>query len=50
LQLTDNGRAMYEDLVPKALGYSLRLEAALSKEQRIALDEIFQRLHAAAEK
>jgi DNA-binding MarR family transcriptional regulator len=50
LQLTDNGRAMYEDLVPKALGYSLHLEAALSEEQRIALDEIFQRLHAAAEK
>ncbi len=49
LQLSDGGRTMYESLIPKALAYSKTLEAALTDEQRAVLDEVFERLHIAAE-
>lgn len=49
LQLTGDGRTMYETLIPKALAYSDGLEAALTDEQRAVLDEIFDRLNTAAE-
>ncbi|WP_420410939.1 MarR family winged helix-turn-helix transcriptional regulator [Roseibium sp.] len=49
LQLSTEGRAMYEALIPKALAYSDGLESALTEEQRAVLDQIFERLHVAAE-
>lgn len=49
LKLSTEGRAMYEALIPKALAYSNGLESALTEEQRAVLDQIFERLHAAAE-
>lgn len=48
LQLSSKGRTMYEALIPKALAYSQNLEASLTEDQRVVLDQIFEKLHAAA--
>lgn len=47
LCLSDQGNAMYEEIVPQALAYSKSLEDALTEEQKSVLDEIFDRLHGA---
>jgi DNA-binding MarR family transcriptional regulator len=47
LCLSDQGNAMYEEIVPQALAYSKSLEDALTEEQKSVLDEIFDRLHEA---
>ncbi|PVB63350.1 MarR family winged helix-turn-helix transcriptional regulator [Labrenzia sp. 011] len=48
LKLSPRGCAMYEGLIPEALAYSARLEDALTQEQKALLDDIFERLLAAA--
>lgn len=48
LRLTTTGLAVYEDIIPKALAYSQNLQNALTAEQRVLLDDIFDRLHEAA--
>ncbi|MTI05460.1 MarR family transcriptional regulator [Roseibium denhamense] len=49
LQLTDAGKAMYEEIVPLANAYSNQLQDALSEDQKAQLEDIFARLQAAAE-
>ncbi|MHA7773308.1 MarR family winged helix-turn-helix transcriptional regulator [Roseibium sp. M-1] len=49
LRLSAEGEAVYADIVPQALAYSARLEAALTAEQRSLLTDLFDRLHRAAE-
>lgn len=48
LQLSDEGLAVYADIVPRALAYSSRLEDALTDDQKALLDDLFARLHQAA--
>ncbi|HXK53143.1 MAG TPA: MarR family winged helix-turn-helix transcriptional regulator [Hyphomicrobiales bacterium] len=49
LSLSARGRAVYEDLVPVALGFSAQLESVLSASDRAALDRLLNRLKARAE-
>jgi len=49
LQLSTKGIAVYEDIVPRALAYSHNLENALTDEQKALLDDLFARLHKAAQ-
>ena len=48
LQLSPDGIAVYEDIVPRALAYSRQLEDALTDDQKAVLDDLFARLHQAA--
>eukprot|EP00903_Cladosiphon_okamuranus_P001415 g1413.t1 len=48
LQLSSEGVAVYEDIVPRALAYSRQLEDALTEDQKAVLDDLFARLHNAA--
>ncbi|MTI00335.1 MarR family transcriptional regulator [Roseibium sp. RKSG952] len=50
LQLTRNGRATYEELVPQALAFSNELMNSLDAAQRQALDGICNQLLEAADK
>ncbi|MET1415062.1 MarR family winged helix-turn-helix transcriptional regulator [Roseibium sp. HPY-6] len=47
LRLTATGTSVYEDLIPKALAYSNELQSALTSEQRLLLNDVFERLHEA---
>ena len=49
LTLTVEGTEMYQDLVPQAKAYSDRLQNALTADQQAMLDDIFKRLHTAAD-
>mgnify|MGYP000005465265 CR=1 FL=1 len=49
LRLSPEGEAVYADIVPQALAYSARLENALTAEQKALLNDLFDRLHKAAE-
>jgi DNA-binding MarR family transcriptional regulator len=49
LRLSAEGEAVYADIVPQALAYSARLEEALTAEQKAVLNDLFDRLHKAAE-
>lgn len=44
LRLTDAGRAVYEDVAPKALAYEQRLLGALRSDERQALDRLLARM------
>ncbi|WP_299814657.1 MarR family winged helix-turn-helix transcriptional regulator [uncultured Roseibium sp.] len=48
LKLSPEGCSMYEELIPEALAYSARLQEALTEEQKVLLDDIFERLLTAA--
>ena len=48
LRLSAAGLRIYERIVPTALGYEKRLIAALSEEERRALDRLLAKLHARA--
>jgi DNA-binding MarR family transcriptional regulator len=44
LVLTRAGRAMYEEIVPLALGYAARLSAGLAPDERALLERLLDRL------
>ena len=46
LELTPEGLAIYNDLVPRALAFEAGLSEALSKSERVALDQILSKLEA----
>ncbi len=48
LTLTDEGRRMYQDIVPLALAYEEKLHACLGTSELAALDQITHQLTAAA--
>jgi DNA-binding MarR family transcriptional regulator len=48
LTLTDEGRRMYQDIVPLALAYEAQLLSSLAAHERTALDAITARLTEAA--
>jgi len=49
LRLSPQGLAVYADIVPQALAYSAELLEALTEEQQAVLNDIFARLHQAAD-
>jgi DNA-binding MarR family transcriptional regulator len=48
LVLTDSGKALYEQVVPKALELEARIFAQFSKEERQALEILLGRIEAGA--
>ncbi len=48
LELTDAGRAIYDDLVPRALAFEQKLSDALSKEEQANLDALLSKLEVSA--
>jgi DNA-binding MarR family transcriptional regulator len=48
LRLTDEGRAIYHEVAPEALGFEERLTAALEPSERQVLSTLLARLHAQA--
>ena len=44
LRLTDAGKAIYEDIAPKALAYEQRLLGTLKTDERQALDRLLARM------
>jgi DNA-binding MarR family transcriptional regulator len=48
LQLTLEGRALYEEIAPVALAMEAELFGALSPQERISLDNLLRRVEAAA--
>jgi DNA-binding MarR family transcriptional regulator len=48
LELTNTGRAIYDDLVPRALAFQKKLSDALSKEEQASLDTLLSKLEISA--
>lgn len=48
LELTSEGRAIYDDLVPRALAFEQKLSDALSKEEQASLDGLLSKLEVSA--
>jgi DNA-binding MarR family transcriptional regulator len=48
LRLTDEGRVIYDEVAPEALGFEQRLTAALDPAERQILSTLLARLHARA--
>lgn len=48
LELTSAGRAIYDDLVPRALAFQKKLSDALSKEEQANLDTLLSKLEVSA--
>ncbi len=48
LELTDDGRAIYDDLVPRALAFERKLSDALTVEEQASLDALLSKLEVSA--
>lgn len=49
IELTESGKAMYQELVPQALGFNALLKSALTESEQAVLETAFKRLHEASE-